>query len=194
MSLTDLVIPPWVRWGALALAVAGVFGAGAKAGAWWQGRADAATVATSKGEREASRRETAELKANVSTAGARQAEHAVQVAAQQIKTTQEITYDSTSRARALDARLAAGGLRLPASNGGSTCRLPPGASNPGASADPTAQSLSAGPERDPGSIQGGVADAVREDAARDAQQLAELVDAAYRVGCAGVTISTGEWK
>ena len=184
MSLTDLVIPPWVRWGALALAVAGVFGAGAKTGAWWQGRADAVSVATANGEKETARRETAELRATVSTAAARQAEHAVQVAAQQIKTTQEITRDSTTRARALDARLAAGGLRL-AANGGSTCRLPTNPGDPGASSGLAAQFLSAGSERDPGEIPAGMAGQVFEDAARDAQQLAELIDAAYRVGCAG---------
>ena len=184
MSLTDLVIPPWVRWGALALAVAGVFGAGAKAGAWWLGRADAADVATSKGERETARRETAELRANVSTAAARQAEHAVQVAAQQIKTTQEITHDSTTRARALNDRLAAGSLRL-AANSGSTCRLPAGPGDSGASAGQPAQSVPAGAGRDPGAVQAGVENEVRGNAARDAQQLAELVDAAYRVGCAG---------
>lgn len=184
MSLTDLVIPSWVRWLALTLAVAGVFGAGAKAGAWWQGRADAADVATSKGERETARRETAELRANVSTAATRQAEHAVQVASQQIKTTQEITHDSTTRARALDGRIAAGGLRLN-SNGGDTCRLPAGSGDSGASADHSAQSVPAGAGRDPGTVQGGVAGSVREDAARDAQQLAEVIDAAYRVGCAG---------
>lgn len=184
MMLTDLVIPPWVRWFAFALAVAGVFGAGAKTGAWWQGRADAADVATAKGERETARRETAELKANVSTAAARQAEHAVQVAAQQIKTTQEITHDSTNRARALDSRLAAGGLRLAASNSGSTCRLPAGSGDPGASSGQSAQSLSAGAGRDSGAVQSGMADPVLENAARDAQQLAEVIDAAYRAGCA----------
>lgn len=177
MSLTDLVIPPWVRWAAVALAVSGVFGAGAKTGAWWQGKIDASEIAAAK-------LETANLRSSVSIEAAKQAQKAIDAANQQAKTTQEITHDSTTRARALDARLAAGGMRKPASNGGSTCRLPPGASNPGASADPTAQSLSAGPERDPGSIQGGVADAVREDAARDAQQLAEVIDAAHRVGCA----------
>ena len=184
MMLTDFVIPPWVRWFAIALAVAGVFGAGAKAGAWWQGRADAADVAAAKSERETARRETAELKANVSTAAARQAEKAVQVASQQIKTTQEITRGSTNRARALDGRIAAGGLRLN-SNGGDTCRLPAGSGDSGASADQSAQSVPVGAGRDPGAVQGGVAGSVREDAARDAQQLAEVIDAAYRVGCVG---------
>lgn len=184
MSLTDLIIPPWVRYAALAVAVAGVFGAGAKAGTWWQGRADAVTVATAKGDTAKAKQETAELRANVSTAAARQAERAVQIAAQQIKTNQEITHDSTTRARALDARLAAGGLRLAASNAGSTCRLPTGTGDPGSSADQPAQSLPAGAGRDPGSVPGGVEQAL-PNAARDAQQLAELIDAAHRVGCVG---------
>lgn len=184
MSITDLVMPPWVRYAALAVAVAGVFGAGATAGAWWQSRVDAVTVATANGERETARRETAELRANVSTAAARQAERAVQIAAQQIKTTQEITHDSNSRARTLEQRIAAGGLRLAASNGGSTCRLPAASRNSGPSADQSAQSLPAGAGRDPGAVPGGVEQAL-QGAARDAQQLAEVIDAAYRVGCAG---------
>lgn len=176
MSLTDLVIPPWVRWGALALAVAGVFIAGAKAGAWWQGKIDSAEIAAAKIE-------LAQFKVSVSTAAAKQAEKAVQIAAKQIKTTQEITHDSTNRARALDARIAAGGLRLN-SNCGYTCRLPAGSGDPGASAGQSAQSLPAGAGRDSGAVQSGMADPVLENAARDAQQLAEVIDAAYRVGCA----------
>lgn len=184
MSLSDFVMPPWARWVGLAIAVAGVFGTGVKTGAWWQGRADAETVATAKWDTAKAKQETAELRANVSTAAAGQAERAVQVAAQQIKTTQEITHDSTSRARALDRRLAAGGLRLAASNGGSACRLPTDSSDPGTSADQPSESLSARAGRDPGEVPGGVGQAL-QDAARDAQQLAEVIDAAYRVGCVG---------
>lgn len=178
MTLTDLAIPPWVRWAVLALAVAGVFGAGAKTGAWWQGKIDASEIAAAK-------LETANLRSSVSIEAAKQAQKAIDAANQQAKTTQEITHDSTTRARALDVRLAAGGMRKPASNGGSTCRLPAITGDSGASTGQPAQSVPAGAGRDPGSIQGGVADAVREDAARDAQQLAEVIDAAYRVGCAG---------
>ena len=178
MWMTDLVIPSWCKWAALSLAVAGVFGAGTKTGAWWQEKIDSSQIAAAK-------LETAQLKAITSTEAAKQASKAVQIAAQQAKTSQEVTNDSTTRARALDARLATGGLRLTASNGGCACRLPSIPGNPGASSDLASQSLPAGSERNPGQVQTGVEDKVLEDAARDSQQLSELIDAAYRLGCAG---------
>lgn len=177
MSLTDIVIPPFVRWIALAAAVAAIFGAGAKSGMWYSDKQNSAAIAEAK-------RETAELRANVSTAAAKQAERAVQAAARQINIVQEVTRDSSNRARTLDQRIATGGLRLAAAAGSSDCRLPASASDPGSPADEPAQSVLAGESRDPGEIPGGVEQALQQ-AARDAQQLAELIDAACRVGVCG---------
>jgi len=51
-ALADLVIPPWLRWAALALALAGAFGAGWRVAAW---RAEAAQLAAVKAARSAER-------------------------------------------------------------------------------------------------------------------------------------------
>lgn len=177
MSVADLIIPEWGKVVALAAAAALVFGAGYKAGLWYEGHKSAAEI-------EAAKRETAELRANVSTAAAKQAEIAVQAAARQINTLQEVTRDSTTRARALDQRIAAGGLRLGSAIGGNACRLPTGPGDPRASADAPAQSLPAGAERDTGAVSGDL-DQALQSAARDAQQVMELIDAAYKIGCAG---------
>lgn len=177
MSLTDLVIPPWVRWMALAAAVAAIFGAGAKSGMWYSDKRNSTAIAEAK-------RETAELRANVSTAAAKQAERAVQAAARQTNTVQEVTRDSTNRSRTLDQRIAAGVMRLTAATGGSACRLPTSASDPSPSADSTAQSVPAGESRDPGEIPGGVEQSLQQ-AARDAQQITELIDAACKLGVCG---------
>lgn len=178
MNFSDLVIPPFVRWAVLAAAVTTVFGAGAKAGMWYSDRENSTAIADAK-------RETAELRANVSTAAAKQAERAVQAAARQINIVQEVTRDSTSRSRALDGRIAAGGLRFSAFEGGrSACSLPARAGDPRPSADEPTQFVSAGAERDPGSVQGGMEQTLQQ-AARDAQQLAEVIDAVCKLGVCG---------
>lgn len=51
-ALADLVIPPWLRWAAVALALAGSFGAGWRVATW---RADAAQLAAVTAARAAER-------------------------------------------------------------------------------------------------------------------------------------------
>lgn len=173
MGITDLIVPPWARFAAIAVGVAMVFGAGYKAGHWARDKTANVELATAK-------QETADLRAAVSTAAAAQASQALQVAAKQATTTQEVIRDSTTRSRALDQRIAAGGLRLGTADHRSACSLPAVANDTGALADAPTQSVPAGDERATGEVPGGVDQAV-QSAARDAQQLAELIDAACKL-------------
>lgn len=177
MGITDLIIPPWARIAAIAVGVALVFGAGYKSGHWVRDKTAVAEIATAK-------RETADLRAAVSTSAATQAAQALQVAAKQATTTQEVIRDSTTRSRALDQRIAAGGLRLGAADHRSTCHLPAVTSDTGVLADAAAQSVPAGDERVAGEVPGSM-DTTVQSAARDAQQLAELIGAACKLGLCG---------
>lgn len=173
--LTDLIVPPWAKWIGVSLAVGATFVAGLKTGIWLQENKDAIVIAGLKTD-------LAEFKSKVSIEAAKQSQKAVQIALKQAKTNQEIVNDSTTRARALDNRLAAIGLRITAPC--YTCRLSSITDNPGQSTNIPSQSLPAESERDTREVQIRVEQAL-QDATRDALQLTELIDAAHRVGCAG---------
>ena len=181
MSLTDLVIPPWLRVAACAVVVGLIFGSGYHSGRWVGDHRHAGELASAQRETEQAKRVTADLRAAVDRAASEQAKRVAETAIAQTNTSNEVTHAYIDHRNALEQRIAAGGLRVAAtSTTGGGCHLPTVAASAGNTDQPAAQPTIA--------EAGGAPDAqqVIGDAARDAQQLADLIEWVCRQGmCVG---------
>ncbi len=181
MSLTDLVIPPWARVAACAVVVGLIFGSGYHSGRWVGDHRHAGELASAQRETAQAKRATAELQAAVDRSASDQAQKTAQTVITQTNTSNEVTHAYIDHRSALEQRIAAGGLRVAAtSTTGGSCYLPPVAASAGNTDQPASQSSIAEAVGAPDAQQ------VTEDAARDAQQLADLIEWVCRQGmCAG---------
>lgn len=198
MNLADYVIPGWLKW-----SIAGVLASGLVAAGYQAGRVvSAAEVASASVDAANARAELAGFKGKVATEAAEQAETVVTQVVKQTRISQEGAGAYIQHRGALDQRIAAGGLGLRVSNAGIGLRIRPENNRAGADShgirtaagiaagatDGATQSLPAGAGGNPDTLSRGMAEAlpatqqVTEDAARDAQQLAELIDTACKLG------------
>lgn len=179
---------PWVRLALVLGVVAAVFGAGVRAGGWLSDRAHAGELASAQRDTEQARRSAAELQAAVDRAASEQAQKTAAAVIKQSNTTQEVSRESSDRRERLDLRIAAGGLRIAAQPHSSGCSLPTIATGPGRTDEAAAQPVPADRAGNPGAPAPGLAaemppaQQVIDDAARDAQQLAELAEWVCRQG------------
>lgn len=177
MSLTDLVIPLWVRVAACVAVVGVIAGIGYRAGGWVSDHRHAGELASAQRETEQAKRATAELQAAVGRAAGDQAQKTAQTVIARTNTSNEVTHAYIDHRGALERRISAGGLRVSAtSTAGSGCRLPAIATSAGQPDQPASQSAITESGGAPEEQQ------VIEDAARDAQQLADLIEWVCRQG------------
>lgn len=187
MNLTDLVIPPWVRVAAYVAVVGLIFGAGYRAGGWVSDNRNAAKIATAERGRDKAQNDLATYRLQVREAAAEQATSAAQQTIKQATITQESAHAYINHRGTLEQRIAAGGMRTGASQGSAgSSRLGTVAATPGRTANASPQSVPAGEGRIAGALPLRMDEALRDkvidNAALDAQQLAELIDSACRLG------------
>ena len=187
MSLADLVIPLWVRIAACATVVGLIFGAGYRTGGWVSDNRNAAKIATAERGRDKAQNDLAAYRLQVREAAAEQATGAAQQTIKQATITQESAHAYINHRGTLEQRIAAGGLRTGTNQGSpGGCRLGAVAATAGRTADAPAQSVPAGTGGTAGALSLRMDEALRDkvidNAALDAQQLAELIDAACRQG------------
>lgn len=191
MSLTDLVIPPWVRIAACAAVVGLIFGAGYRAGGWMSDNRNAAKIATAERGRDKAQNDLAAYRLQVREAAAEQATGAAQQTIKQAEITQESAHAYINHRGTLEQRITAGGLRTGSGQGSAgRGRLGAVATTAGRIANASAQSVPAGTGGTAGALSlrmdEALQDKVIDNAALDAQQLAELIDSACRLGlCPG---------
>lgn len=186
MSLTDLVIPPWVRIAACAAVVGLIFGAGYHAGGWVSDCRNAAKVSAAEHEQhkaqterdkarietEQAKRATKELQASVDLAAGVQAQKTAQTIQNQTEVTNKAVTDYAQARDSVEHRIADGRLRSNAVRSGRVS----GASSSAGRSDPgTAQSMPADAGGNGAEVSGAVENAVRENAARDTVMCERLV-------------------
>lgn len=188
MSLTDLVIPPWVRVAACAAVVGLIFGAGYHTGGWVSDCRNAAKIVDAEHERDKAQNDLAANRLQVREAAAAQATSVAQQTIKQATITQESAHAYINHRSSLEQRIAAGGMHNATADRSGGCHLPAIASGPSRTDEGAPQPVPTDAGRDPGEAPVDAAAEVQptqqvvDDAARDAQQLADLIEWVCRQG------------
>lgn len=170
MGFLTAVMPFLMRWAGLAFVLAGAAALGYMRGSSSAHEADEIQIANLE-------RDHAQTLQKVAQAGASAAQRTATITAAQAVVSQESDHAAVTQRAALDARIAAGGLRIHTTYAAPGCGAV--SAVPGASRQLDAvagNALPAAAERDPEQVPGGVADTLPADAARAAQEQLELMD------------------
>lgn len=171
MNLLGYVLPPWARWVALAALLFAGIAFGWVEGAGRARALDDARIARIEADH-------AQELTRIAQAGAAAAQRTAAITAEQSAITQESDHAAITQRAALDARIAAGGLRIRATfpapaTRGAVPAVPSAAGRPDADAG---RPVPAEQERGADALPADVGPEVLAGAARDAQRQLQLMD------------------
>jgi hypothetical protein len=170
VSITDFVIPPWVRIAAITAMLISVFAAGMQLEHWRM-----------SGQVAEAKQEKAELRADVAQAAQSQTVAVLETERKQTRVNDEVVNDFQTRSAGLEQRIATQRVRQP-KRINRACAADTQAAVAASAAPSAEESMPADVGGDAGVVQEGLADQVQADAARDALSLAETIEWACKQG------------